>query len=57
MAGNLLADWHQAREDGNPVMLAEMQAFLTASDVVRVPMPTTLYERACRIRAFHNYSW
>lgn len=35
--------------------LADMEAFLTASDVVRVPMPTAVYERACRIRAVHNY--
>jgi predicted nucleic acid-binding protein len=32
-----------------------MEAFLTASDVARVPMPTAVYERACRIRAVHNY--
>lgn len=32
-----------------------MEAFLTASDVVRVFMPTTVFERACHIRAVHNY--
>jgi predicted nucleic acid-binding protein len=37
------------------VALADMEAFLTASDVVRVSMPTVVYERACRIRAVHNY--
>jgi predicted nucleic acid-binding protein len=37
------------------VAQADMEAFLTGSDVVRVPMPTAVYERACRIRAVHNY--
>ena len=37
------------------VALADMEAFLTGSDVVRVPLPTAVYERACRIRAVHNY--
>ncbi len=40
---------------GDAVGLADMEAFLTASDVVRVPLPTMAYERACRIRALHNY--
>jgi predicted nucleic acid-binding protein len=40
---------------GDAVALADMEAFLTASDVVRVPMPTAAYEQACRIRAVHNY--
>ncbi len=40
---------------GDAVALSDMEAFLTASDVMRVPMPTAVYERACRIRAFHNY--
>ena len=35
--------------------LADMEAFLTASDVLRVAMPTAVYERSCRIRAVHNY--
>jgi predicted nucleic acid-binding protein len=35
--------------------LADVEAFLTASDVVRVSMPTAVYERACRIRAVHNF--
>jgi predicted nucleic acid-binding protein len=39
---------------GDAVALADMEAFLTGSDVVRVPMPTPVYERACRIRAVHN---
>ncbi len=37
------------------VALADMEAFLTASDVVRVPIPTAVYERACRIRAGYNF--
>jgi predicted nucleic acid-binding protein len=40
---------------GDAVALADMEAFLTGSDVVRAPMPTAVYERACRIRAVHNY--
>jgi predicted nucleic acid-binding protein len=40
---------------GNAVALADMEAFLTASDVLRVAMPTGVYERACRVRAVHNY--
>jgi predicted nucleic acid-binding protein len=35
--------------------LANMEAFLTASDVVRVPLPFAVYEKACRIRAVHNF--
>jgi uncharacterized protein len=37
------------------VSLTDMEAFLTATNVVRVAMPTTVFERACRIRATHNY--
>jgi predicted nucleic acid-binding protein len=40
---------------GTLAALADMEAFLTASDVVRVPLPTAVYERACRIRAVHNF--
>jgi uncharacterized protein len=40
---------------GDAAALAAVEAFLTASDVVRVAMPTAVYERACRIRAVHNY--
>jgi predicted nucleic acid-binding protein len=40
---------------GDATALADMEAFLTAADVVRVPMPTAVYERACRIRAIRNY--
>jgi predicted nucleic acid-binding protein len=40
---------------GDAVALADMEAFLTASDVVRVPLPTAVFERACRVRATHNY--
>jgi predicted nucleic acid-binding protein len=36
--------------------LADMEAFLTASDVVRALLPTAVYDRACRIRAVHKYS-
>jgi predicted nucleic acid-binding protein len=39
---------------GDATALADMEAFLTGSAVVRVPMPTAVYERACRIRAVHN---
>ena len=39
---------------GDAVALADMEAFLTAADVVRLPLPTAVYERACRIRAIHN---
>ena len=40
----------------NDVMaLADMEAFLGASDVTRVPMPLAVYDRACRIRAIHNF--
>jgi uncharacterized protein len=37
------------------VALAAIEAFLTAGDMIRVPMPFPVYERACRIRAIHNY--
>jgi predicted nucleic acid-binding protein len=40
---------------GDTAALTDMEAFLTASDVVRVALPTAVYERACRIRAVHNY--
>jgi len=40
---------------GDAAALADMEAFLNASDVVRVSMPTTVFERACRIRALHGY--
>ena len=40
---------------GDAVALADMEAFLTAADVVRVAMPTAVYDRACRIRALHGY--
>jgi predicted nucleic acid-binding protein len=39
---------------GDMVALAEMEAFLKASDVIRVPLPLVAYERACRIRAVHK---
>lgn len=37
------------------IALAEMEAFLMASDVVRLSVPTVAYDRACRIRAGHNF--
>jgi predicted nucleic acid-binding protein len=40
---------------GDAVRLADMETFLTASDVVRVPMPRAVYERACGVRALHNF--
>jgi predicted nucleic acid-binding protein len=40
---------------GNVVLLADLEAFLTASDMVRVPLPTKVYERACQVRAAHNH--
>jgi predicted nucleic acid-binding protein len=40
---------------GDTVALADIEAFLSASDVVRVPMPTAVYDRACRARALHSY--
>src|SRR5438067_6682979 len=40
---------------GDATALAEMEAFLTASNVVWVAMPVAVYERACRIRAIHKY--
>lgn len=41
---------------GDAQSLADMEVFLTGSDVIRVPMPTAVYERACRIRAIHHYT-
>lgn len=40
---------------GDAVAVADIEAFLTGSDMVRVPMVTSVYERACVIRAVHNY--
>lgn len=39
---------------GDTIALADMEAFLKASDVVRVPLPQAIYDRACRIRAAHK---
>src|SRR5438045_8052134 len=41
--------------NGDTVALADMEAFLTASDVTRVPLSTAVYERACRIRAVQRF--
>ena len=40
---------------GDLAALANMEAFLTGADVVRVPMPTAVYDRACQIRAVHKF--
>lgn len=40
---------------GDAAAQADIEAFLTGSDVVRVPMPTAVYERACQIRAVHSF--
>lgn len=39
----------------DPLALADMEAFLTAADVFRVPLPLAVYDRACQIRAIHNF--
>ncbi len=39
----------------NAAALAEMEMFLTAPEVVRVPLPLAVYERACHIRAIHHF--
>src|SRR5258705_40506 len=36
------------------VALADMEAFLSGSDVIRWSMPSSVFERACRVRALHN---
>ena len=40
---------------GDAAALTAMEAFQTAADVVRVPLPTAVYERATRIRASYAY--
>ncbi len=54
----MISDWLECRVRpmrlGDAVSLAQMEAFLTSSDVVRVSMPTTVFEHACRIRALYN---
>lgn len=40
---------------GDTAALADMELLLTASNIVRLPMPFEVYERACHIRAVHNY--
>jgi predicted nucleic acid-binding protein len=37
------------------VAVSDMEAFLSGSDVIRVSLPSTVFERACRIRATHNF--
>jgi predicted nucleic acid-binding protein len=40
---------------GDAAALADMEAFLTASDVRRVPMPLAVYNSACTIRAVRGF--
>lgn len=40
---------------GDFLVLADMEAFLTAADITRVSLPLAVYERACQIRALHNF--
>ena len=62
-AGDLLAlsdlSWLESRVKpirlGNAVKLAEMEAFLTAANNVRVPLSFAVYDRACHIRANFGY--
>jgi len=37
------------------IILAAIEAFLTASNVVRVGLTPAVYDKACRIRALHKY--
>src|SRR5262249_34889224 len=37
------------------VLLADFQAFLTAPDVIKVPLPTSVFDHATLIRAHYNY--
>ena len=47
--------WVKPIRLGDIVALANMEAFLSASDMSCVPLPRAVYERACRIRAVHNH--
>jgi predicted nucleic acid-binding protein len=40
---------------GDAMRLANFETFLTAPDVVKVPLPSSVYERATLIRAQFNY--
>jgi uncharacterized protein len=40
---------------GDTAGLAKMESFLNAANMTRLPLPTPVYDRACRIRALHNY--
>lgn len=40
---------------GDAAALADMEAFLNAADVVRVPLATAVYDRACRVRAVYGF--
>src|SRR5262249_35409639 len=40
---------------GDAVLLKDMEDFLRATGVVRLVLPTPVYERATRIRALYNY--
>jgi predicted nucleic acid-binding protein len=40
---------------GDAALLADLDSFFTDPDVVRVALPTPVYERATLIRAWYNY--
>jgi len=42
--------------EGDDDLLADFDAFLTDDDVVRVPIPSLVYERATKIRARYRFS-
>lgn len=40
---------------GNIAVLADFDAFFAAADLVKVPIPSAVFERATSIRAIHNF--
>jgi predicted nucleic acid-binding protein len=40
---------------GDSVLLADFDSFFVASDIVHVPMPPAVYERATFVRAVHRF--
>lgn len=40
---------------GDTRLLADFETFFTDSDVIWLPMPSSVYERAARIRALHKF--
>jgi predicted nucleic acid-binding protein len=40
---------------GDAAALADMEAFLNATGVVRVPLTNAVYDRACRVRATYGF--